>query len=182
MTFKLKRGINHCTNDEYHGDKSYLSSSNFKLLLKDPAKFKNEIIDGNKENKQVNAFDEGNYAHSLILEPEMIESEYAFFSGFRKSGAEWKSFKTANEGKIILSKPQKHRVEKWVESYKELPAAVSLLEGCEVEYSLAGELMGVNSKVRADAINLKKHYIADIKTTSYSTDVESFKMVVNNLK
>ena len=84
--FKLKEGINHCTNEEYHGDKSYLSSSNLKLLIKDLPRFKKEVLDGQRENKQVNAFDEGNYAHSLILEPNTIDDEYAFFPGFKKLG------------------------------------------------------------------------------------------------
>ena len=181
--FKLKEGINICTNSEYHGDKSYFSSSNLKLLLKNPEKFKHEIVDGSKpEEKQVNAFDEGNYAHTLILEPENVEAEYAFFTGFRKAGADWESFKAANSDKIILSKPQKHRVEKWVEAYKALPAAVSLVKGGESEYSLAGQLYDIPIKVRADYINIESGYIADVKTTSYNTDIDSFKYVIDSLR
>lgn len=181
-TFRLKEGINNCTNEEYHGDKSYLSSSNLKLLLKDLPKFKKEFIDGIKERKQVNAFDEGNYAHSLILEPEAIEAEYGFFPGFRKAGKDWETFKTSNAGKILLSKPQKHRVEQWVEAYKKRPEAVNLIQGGYPEHSVAGKLAGVPIKVRADYINPELGYIADVKTTSYSPDVETFKYVVENLK
>ncbi len=36
---KLKPGINHCTNNEYHAEKDHLSSSNVKDLLKDTEKF-----------------------------------------------------------------------------------------------------------------------------------------------
>lgn len=179
--FKLKPGINNCTNEEYHGDKSYLSSSNYKLVLRDPEKFKKEVIDGERENKQVNAFDEGTYAHSLILEPEMIPDEFAFFPGFRKAGKDFEQFKDSNKGKIILSKPQKHRVEMWVDSYRQRPEAVSLISGGEPEQSLAGELLGVPSKVRCDYINVEKGYVVDIKTTSHSTDVESFSYVIKSL-
>jgi hypothetical protein len=179
--FRLKPGVNHCTNAEYHGDKNYLSSSNLKLILKDPEKFKKEIIDGLREEKQVNAFDEGNYAHSLILEPESVSDEYAFFPKFRKAGKEWESFKEENKDKIILSKPQKHRVEQWVDAYRKRPEAVQLISGGYPEHSIAGELMGINVKVRADYINVDKGYIADVKTTGYSPDVDSFSYVVKSL-
>ena len=179
--FKLTKGINHCTNEQYHGDNGYLSSSNLKLLLKDPEKFKHEILDGNRVNKQVNAFDEGNYAHSLILEPHTIPDEYAFFPGFRKMGKDWDEFKLKNSDKIMLSKPQKHRVERWVEAYSKRPEAVSLISGGEAELSVAGDLAGVPVKVRADYINVDKGYIADVKTTAYSPELDSFKYVVNSL-
>lgn len=182
--YKLKPGINICTNDEYHGDKNYLSSTNLKHLLKDPAEFKRICIDLEKDEvpkSRQNAYDEGSYAHSLILEPEMVEKEYAFFTGFRKHGNDWEAFKNANKGKIILSKPQKHRVESWVESYKGRKIAVDLVKGGEAELSLTGQLNDVNIKVRADYINVDKGYIADVKTTAYSTDVDSFKYVVSQL-
>lgn len=181
MSFKLKEGINKCTNEQYHSDKSYLSSSNLKMLLKNPEQFKKEVIQGIRENKQVNAFDEGNYAHSLILEPQHIPDEYAFFPGFRKAGADWVLFKEMNKGKILLSKPQKHRVEKWVDAYRERKEAVKLISGGMPEHSVAGDLMGVNIKVRADYINVDKGYVADVKTTSYQTDVDTFRHVVNTL-
>lgn len=180
--FKLKEGVNNCSNEEYHGDKNYLSSSNLKLLLNDVSKFKKEFIDGERENRQVNAFDEGNYAHTLILEPDKVKSEYAFFSGFKKIGNEWKLFKENNSDKIILSKPQKHRVEKWVESYKKNKTAVEIISGGIAEHSVAGNLAGVPIKVRADYINIDKGYIADVKTTSYNCDLDTFRYVVKSLK
>lgn len=182
--YKLKEGINHCTNEEYHGDKSYLSSSNLKLLLKDVAKFKDEVLDGNRKeikSSTQNVFDEGTYAHSLILEPETIEKEFAFWHGIRKAGNEFEAFKAANTGKIIMSKSQRHRVEKWVEAYGKRPEAVDLVSGGFPEYSLAGKLHDVDIKVRADYINIDKGYIADVKTTGYSPDVDSFSYVVKSL-
>lgn len=179
--YRLTPGINNCTNEQYHGDKSYLSSSNLKLILKDPLQFKIEVIDGKRENKQVNAFDEGSYAHSLILEPENVDKEYAFFDGFRKAGADWEIFKAANEGKILLSKPQKHRVELWVEAYRQRKQAVNLISGGFPEQSLALNYLDIKIKVRADYINIDKGYIADVKTTGYSPDVDTFSHVIASL-
>lgn len=178
---KLIEGINpEISNEDYHGDKRYLSSSNLKMILKDPEKFHKEIILGDKEEKQVNAFDEGSLCHTLILEPEQVEAEYAFFDGMRKAGKLWEAFKAdkANEGKTILSKAQKLKVERWVESYKKRKVAVSLIDGGCPEHTVAGELLGVPVKARADYLNLEKGYIADVKTTSNPTDVDNFKFVI----
>ena len=41
--------------------------------------------------------------------------------------------------------------------------------------------MDVPIKVRADYINVDKGYIADVKTTGYGSDVDTFKYVVQNL-
>jgi len=177
---KFKGIYTDLSNNDYHGEKDHLSSSNLKTLLHDIEKFYQEKILGNKIQEQKAVFDEGNYCHSLILEPEQIDMEYAFFTGFRKTGKDWEIFKEANKDKIILSKPQKHRVESWVENYKKHETAVELLKDCRHEVSLFGEFNGVPVKVRADSINVEKGYIADIKTSAYDTDVDSFKLVVEN--
>jgi len=184
--FRLKEGINFCTNEEYHGDKGRLSSSNYKLLLKNPADFYEECILGKRRevSKSLqNVFDEGSYAHALILEPEVIAEEFAFFEGWRKAGKDWTAFKEdeANASKIIMSKPQKVRVEGWVENYKKRDVAVELVSGGFAEYSVAGDFLGIPSKARADYINIDKGYIADVKTTAYDTDVESFRGTMNDL-
>lgn len=178
-------GIVECTNEEYHGEKKHLSSSNFKLLLKDPGEFYKQKILGERPEiatRTQNAFDEGSYAHSLILEPHMVSQEYAFFNGWRKQGKEWEEFKEQNKHLTILSKPQKVRVEQWVSSYNKLPAAVELIKGGYSEHTLFGELLGVPVKVRADYINIDKGYIADVKTTSGLADVDSFKYTVDSFK
>lgn len=180
--FKLKKGLNDCTNEEYHGDSSYYSSTTLKVLLEDPAKFYDQYILGNKEQKHIAAFDEGSYAHALILEPEVIDSEFSFYPGVRKVGNAFKDFKAANSNKIILSKAQKMRVESWVEAYNKLEAAKELISGGFAEYTVAGSINGMPLKARADYINVERGYIADVKTTSYDTDVDSFKMTIDSFK
>ena len=164
-------------NSDYHAESEHLSSSKLKLLLTDLEKFHSEnILKIKTEQKENTNFSEGSFVHSLILEPTKLD-EYAFFEGWTKRGPEWTAFKEANEGKTILSKPQKIRCEKWVESYKKNPAAVELVSGIEAEISVFTELDGVRVKARADGLNLEKGYILDVKTTSYSPSLESFKLV-----
>ena len=182
-TKKLKRGINpSISNEDYHADKSYLSSSQIKLLLKDTEQFYKEVILGERERIYKAAFDEGSYAHTLILEPEMVETEYRFFKGFRKAGKEWEEFKKANHGYTMLSFPQRRRVEKWVEAYEALPAAKSLISGGFAEHTVTGKVEGLDLKARADYINVDKGYIVDVKTTSYDPGLDGFKQTIKDFR
>lgn len=180
-------GIVDCSNEEYHGERNHLSSSNLKLLLKDPELFYEQKIKGNLKPVSIttqNAFDEGSLAHTLILEPHLVSKEYKFFSGFRKQGREWEDFKLKykNSSYVLMSMSQKSKVENWVSGYKKLPAATSLIKNGKPEHTLFGSLMGVPVKVRADYINIEDGYIVDVKTTSNPTDLDSFKYTVKSFE
>lgn len=177
-------GVVSCSNEDYHAEKEHLSSSNYKTLLKDPEKFYREKILGKRREvpqSTQNAFDEGTLAHTLILEPDMLQKDFEFFSGFRKQGRDWEEFKQlhAESGKILMSKSQKVKVSNWVKNYFSMPTAVNLIKNGKPEHTLFGDFMGVPTKVRADYINIDAGYIADVKTTSSPTDVDSFKYTLN---
>lgn len=179
---KLKDGINlGVTNRDYHADSTYLSSSSLKLLLKDVEQFHKEKILGIRpEEKENPAFSEGSFVHSMILEPETVAAEYAFFEGWRKQGKDFDLFKKENSSKIILSKPQKFRCEKYVDAYRRLPPAIELLSGGMPEYTMCNKILNVPIKVRADYINIDKGYIVDIKTTAHPSSHEVFKRTVKD--
>jgi len=179
---KLKPGLNDISNSDYHADKSYLSSTSLKKLLKDPEVFYKEHFLGEGENKSSNAFDEGSYAHTLILEPHMVKEEYAFFEGWRKYGKDWDAFLTkhGDSGKILLSKPQRVRVEKLIDVYDQMEVAKELISGGFPEQTVAGTLSDVPIKVRADYINVDRGYIADVKTTGRAGDLDSFKYTISD--
>jgi hypothetical protein len=176
---KLELGIiRDLPNKDYHGDREYLSSSGLKLLLKDPKEFHKKYILNQDERKESNAFDEGSYAHSLILEPHKIEEEYRFFPGFSKRGKEWDEFKESHKGFYILSKAQKVRTEDLVQGYHNNEVAKTLMIGTDKELTCLVEIDGVKIKVRADAIHLDAGYIVDVKTTGFSAEHGSFKMTI----
>lgn len=179
--FKLKAGINKCTNSEYHGDKTWLSSSQLKLILKSRAKFHDEVILGNRISSTSTAFDEGSYVHSLILEPEMIKEEYAFFEGWRKQGKDWTAFKAeyGDSGRILLSKPQAKRCESYHNAFTKREEAVKLISNGKPEESICAEINGMKLKMRSDWINVEDGYIADVKTSAFPVDSESFKMTMD---
>ena len=177
---KLKIGINlDITNKEYHSDTQYLSSSNLKLILKSPEQFYKEKILGQKVIEEKPAFDEGSYAHGLILEPEKVAEEFAIYDGWKKQGKVFEEFKQNNQSKIILSKAQDFKVKKWVESYKKREVAVSLLSNGYAEHTICSSILEVPIKVRADYINIDKGYIVDIKTTGYESGSDIFKFIIS---
>jgi hypothetical protein len=184
MTKKYE-GIVDINNTDYHAQKEHISSSNLKTLLKDPAAFYDQKILGNREivSKALQAiFNDGTLAHNLILEPHMFDTDFEVFDGLRKAGKAWEAFKLQHKdsGKVLISKSQLRKVNMWVDSYRNLPAAVDLIKGGKSELALFGELEGVPIKVMCDYINIESGYIADVKTTSGLIDVDSFRDTVNS--
>lgn len=182
MSKKLQLGINKISNRDYHADKSRLSSSSLKLILDSPEKFYNEVILGQREDKQIPAFDEGSFVHALILEPEIIAEEFAFFDGLRKQGPDWEEFKTEHPGKILLSKPQRTRCNYYWDSFKRNDAAVALIDGGEAEHTICEDLKDIPLKVRTDYINVEKGYIVDVKTSGFPVDIDSFRITIDQYK
>lgn len=179
---KLKDGINDVSNADYHADTTYLSSTNFKDLLKDLEKFhKEKILKKYEAREEKSAFSEGSLVHSMILEPHLTAKEFAFWDGWRKAGKEWTEFKEdpANEGKILISKPQLKRCEQYAEAYKDNECAVSLIQGGEPELTICQTIDDVPVKIRTDYINSEKGYIADVKTTAHGANLEEFKMTID---
>jgi hypothetical protein len=171
----VKNEIQSMSNLEYHADKSHLSSSSLKLLLKDPAAFYTQYILGERNNEEKDVFSEGSFVHALILEPHTVEQGFAVYPGMRKSGTAWETFKQENPNKILLSTPQVLRCQKLAQKYAAMPIAVSLVSGGFAEHSLVGSVLDVKVKMRADYINIDKGYIADVKTTSMPGDLELFR-------
>lgn len=181
---KLVLGINSdLTNREYHADKSYLSSTQLKKILDNPKQFNDERL-GLVEPKLWNktALEDGTLTHSMILEPETLESEFVFWNGWTKRGKEYEAIVEANPEKLVISLPQKTRVEGYVKAFNRRKAAVQLLTGGQAELSFTAIIDDVPLKVRCDYINIDAGYIADVKTTSYPVEIAVFKNTVNQLK
>lgn len=173
----LKLGINHVSNKDYHADTEFLSSSNYKTLLKDPELFYKEKILGEKEPRiESNSFTEGSLTHSLILEPHKVNEEYAFFNGLRKAGEDYERFTKTIGDKTLISRPQKIRCDSYREAFLKNKSATQLISGGDAEYTICTILNGIKTKTRCDYINSDKGYIVDVKTSSYPIDVDTFRM------
>jgi hypothetical protein len=185
MLKELVDGVNDCSNADYHADRKYLSSSVLKVVYKNLAEYHNQYILGNKATfGNENALNEGSLVHAKLLEPHNVKHDFVFFSGLRKSGADYEAFKSAlapTDKRIIISRPQKLRVDSYIAAFNKRPEAVEMLKGGQPEQTICGTLNGVPIKVRFDYINVEKGYIADVKTTGYPADVDTFKQTLKGL-
>jgi hypothetical protein len=89
----LTKGFSEVSNEIYHADTEYVSSSVLKTILKDIGDYKKQYIDGEKKSfSNREALDFGSYLHALILEPHLVDVEFQVFSGLQKEGPEWDDF------------------------------------------------------------------------------------------
>lgn len=166
------------TNEDYHSNKTHLSSSALKTLLKDPQQFHREYILGIRDITEKIQFVEGTLTHALLLEPHKILTDYAVFPGLRKAGAKYEEFLELNPSKIIVSAGQMLRCEALFKAYKAMPVALALMDSTLPESNMVGNILDVPVKARADAISIERACIIDVKTTSMPSDAEFFKQTI----
>jgi len=181
---KLPLGLTeNISNNRYHDDREYISSSGLKLMLKDGRSFHNQYVLGNKQEfSNQTALDMGTYIHALILEPHLVEEEFAIFPGAIKRGKDWNAFKADknNDGKIIMSKSQYNQAKVLIDNFNEASVVLgnqgkekevklsSFFTKGFAEQTLCGTLEGIKIKVRFD---YRKDFgnfgsINDVKTTA----------------
>jgi exodeoxyribonuclease VIII len=176
---ELKNGFNHdISNQDYHDDRKYISSSGLKMILKDPRQFyKTYVLNEKNESTNQSAMDLGSYIHALILEPHLVEEEFAVFEGAMRRGSQWEEFSAnVKEGQTIITKSQDVQAQELVRNFYEtelelgddLVKVSSFFEEGRAEETLCGELDGLPVKVRFDYRKEGDGYasINDIKTTS----------------
>lgn len=170
------------SNEEYHGDRNFLSSSSLKLLLQDREAFRRKYIlqEIDEPKKNQSALDFGTAAHLMLLEPHLFDSEVVFFNGPRKAGKVFEEFKLQNEGKLILTEVDKMKLDAFKSSFENHHASW-ILKDCKFEHTMCALLNSTMLKSRADAISIGGGYIVDVKTTGYMGDVETFKQTIENL-
>lgn len=166
------------TNLEYHSDRSRLSSSALKLILKDLPEFHKQYVLNERTQQYKQAFQDGTLLHTLILEPELLEQQYAVYPGMRRQGSKYEQFVAEHPSKSIITASQMINAEKWYKSYTRVPAALKLISGGAAEHTMLGKNLDVSLKARADYINIDMSYIVDVKTTSAPSDPEIFKHTI----
>lgn len=181
----LEYGVSeNISNRTYHSDDFFTSSTAVKMLYYDIPKYEAQYLRKEKEDNPDNpAFAIGSYVHSLILEPDKVASEYAFFPEWDGRASGYKQFKLDNAGKTVITQSQQLQVERMMKSYNAHPIASKMMSTTQKELTLCVDLFGVPVKVRFDAIDVEAGIINDVKTSGYEVDQETFKMQgIGNLK
>ena len=166
------------TNNEYHADREFISSSALKLILKDPKEYFKKYVENSKELVGSKAaFDFGSYVHALVLEPDTVDKEFAIFEGSVRRGKAYTELVAESGGKIIITASQADKAKEMVRNLQESKKAKNMidLEEGSAESTLGVELGGVKIKVRPDYHNQTSAVlnggihpfglIVDIKTT-----------------
>lgn len=189
----MKNGIyTDLSNDEYHNNRSHVSSSVLKTALKDPLLYyKQYVLQEEVPVRFQSAFDLGNYTHALVLEPHTVATDFAMWDGPRKAGKEYELFKMKHQDKIILNKGQQDMGQMMYDNLCKTKIdlddgtevmAIDFFNGGEAEVSVFTKMLGMNLKARFDYIDVDRGVIIDVKTTSSDiTTKDKAKEVILNL-
>jgi len=139
-------------NEVYHADRSCVSTSGLKQILRSPAHYQ-AYLDGSSR-KETPAMFMGTAVHSRLLEPALFDLEYVIAPVSDKRCKEWKEFEIANADKKILTADQFATVEGIGRAVDQHVSASSLLHAGLVEHTIIwqDEETGIWQKVRPDCL------------------------------
>ena len=154
------------TQQEYRAIEA-LGSTDIKVLLENPYLFKNGVRKEPTDNLIL-----GSVIHTLILEPQKLESEYIIMPELNLRTNADKAIKAELEAeakatnKTLVKAEIYNQAEAVAKSFLNSPLS-SLLRGkVKAEASFFGKIDGVKVKARPDLIIEDKKLIIDFKTTS----------------
>ena len=161
----------HCrpdvTNATYRADRSCVSVSGLKQILRSPAHYQ-AYLQG-ITHKDTPAKFMGTAIHTRLLEPELYAHEYVTAPDSDKRTKEWKEFEAANADKRILTPDQMVRIEGIAHSVSQHASATTLLRAGRVEHSVIwqDEETGIWQKIRPDCLCLDFEFgiCLDVKKT-----------------
>jgi hypothetical protein len=171
------------SNEEYHADKDYFSSSTIKEALESPGHFKYYNLQGNKVQKDYSHLTLGSAVHTVLLEPHLFDSEYVVYDGELTTtglipAKEKKIITAAHPGKKIITKPDYEFAQQARVNCNKYDQAAKLLfsQDGESEPSYFNKCTetGLNLRIRPDRIDLTNKFIVDVKT-SQSVNKEDFR-------
>ena len=157
------------SNDLYHADKSSISASGLKHLLKSPAHFKYEWMKSPKDKTPAQRM--GELFHAAILEPERFRENMVIQPDFNRrtnagKAAEADFLSKLPETAIVVSEDDYHWLCGAIESVYSHPIARGALRGGERELTgvFRDPETGLKCRIRPDLIIRDKNIILDVKT------------------
>lgn len=150
------------SNEEYHSQKRYLSSSAVKTIN---ARSVYHLLHS-VPYSETEAMKEGTAVHAKMLEPHLFDETYVIMEPFNGRTAAGKAIKATYDdyeanGKILLKAEQGDMINALYDNLQKNPLALEYVQG-EVELSHYSEYRGIKVKVRPDVKGVD--FISDIKT------------------
>lgn len=159
------------TNYMYHADRSCVSSSGLKLMLRSPAHFKHYL---DAPHEETPALFIGTAIHARLLEPELFAEDYVVAPESDKRKKEYKEFKLAHANQMILDKEQAEILEGIAQSVSQHSSASTLLRGGVIEHSIIWQdkETGIWCKIRPDclSVDFDTGICMDVKSTEDASE------------
>lgn len=156
------------SNEAYHADSTSVSSTGIRKVLRSPARFKRECLDG-KAPAPTATMNLGTMAHAAILEGEKFFGRYAVMPRFEGIGmkarkADWL---IENANREVITQVELDQIRGMVEAISTHPDAVLLLKNAAIETSgfFRDEETGIRCRLRPDVMNFDLMALVDLKTT-----------------
>lgn len=168
--------IHNMDNDEFYYKlcgKNMLSSSNAKLLLDSYKKYYYVTKYGQDETQPLR---DGWLFHTAILEPHVFEKQI-FTSVKGKNTNAYKEAVAANPNKRVFTAQEKQDAERLADAFLKNSVLVQYLNRAQFEVPIAGEVMDMPFRGKADII-ARDGRIIDLKTT---TNIKDFKYSAKRL-
>jgi hypothetical protein len=164
-------GTLHCRpdipNEVYHADRSCVSTSGLKEILRSPAHYQAYLSGANR--KETPAMFMGTAVHSRLLEPDLFAADYVVAPTTDKRTKEYKEFELANGDKKIITPDQKVMIEGIGRSVDAHNSAATLLQGGLPEHTIIWQdsESGIWLKIRPDClcVNFDTGVCLDVKKT-----------------
>jgi hypothetical protein len=151
------------TNEEYHGDRTHISSSIIKEMMRSPAHCKAYLT---RPHKETDAMKVGTAIHMAILEPHLLGSTYVYWDEYKR-GKDYTDFVAKNKGKIILKTTDMDKVlgmATAVREYRDYPIQRAIEIGhAELSIYWTDPETGIKLKIRPDSFS--EYGTIDIKKT-----------------
>lgn len=158
---------------DYHTKAPGASSSRLKHMLVSPAYYQLKLSRPVIETDPLRL---GRMLHTLVLEPHLVDEEFAIWTEGRRQGSSWEIFKVCNQDKTIITQDQLDCAEGMATALRQLDDfpfeawldGVATVEPAIKERSLfwIDEETGLPCKARPDAMTLGASPLAgDVKST-----------------
>jgi len=183
---KIKPGIydrHQLTNDDYHADRDYLSSSGVKCIIDSLAHFYAQYLDPlAPKAEEKPAFVIGSAVHAAILEPDIFDADYLREPKLDRRTKAGKlaaeEFANASSGKIVLPDSDYQAVIQMRDQVLRNPLAADIVKGAITEQSFfALTDDGIGEKCRTDVF--RPAAIADVKTVQSALPRDFFRDAAN---
>lgn len=161
--------IDGLSNEQYHQDRDYVSSSQLKMLIEhSPAYFYNRVYEA-KPKPATEAMKLSTLVHHANLEGEDFIKRYVVMPKFDGRTTVGKQSKAAwiaeNRGKISVTEEEIETLQGTYESIHKHPDASLILKGSEFERSgyYVDAATGIPCRIRFDAYDHSSRILSDIK-------------------